>query len=249
MLTEIKVDPKNIVYPKHAIDYKAFKEKFRKDEENELCSLEKFYATRKLIEQGYSRIFVNAKIILPTTNEDEKIILTDVCGELDGHITIAFCESTQLTKELYNKLKVVGSIENISVILLHTFKEDLNTLIQWFSEYFQSGKFSYERVPWLSDELEEVFDDALNLITLLGNRTRVKMLLPLLKKSRRKRHFRMRINPKLVYANISTLMIHGIVDEYTKNEYALTPIGRQILCEYLAFIQKVKKTLEKDDRR
>lgn len=244
MLPRIQATPRNIVYPKQAIDYKAFKEKFVKDEENELYSLERFYAIRSLIEQDCSRIFVNANITTPTTKEKKQTIPTDVCGEFDDHIVIAFCETAQPTRELYEKLKLLGSMKDVAVILFYPFTADTNTLMQWFPEYFDSGKFAVEQVPWLSDELESVFEDALELVTLIGNRTRVKMLLPLLKESRKKSHFRTRVNPKLVYANISTLMAHRLVDEFAKDEYALTPIGRQILCEYLAFIQKVKKTLE-----
>jgi predicted transcriptional regulator len=90
-----------------------------------------------------------------------------------------------------------------------------------------------------SDALEE----ALSLLVFLGNRTRVKMLLPLLRHPGRKRHFRMQINPKLVYANLSTLKARKLIDELSEDEFALTSIGSQIFGEYLTFVQKVRRLL------
>ncbi|MDQ1279283.1 MAG: hypothetical protein QG670_543 [Thermoproteota archaeon] len=248
MLPKILATPKNVVQPKQVLDYKAFKERFIKDSDSELSTIERFYAVRSLIEQDCPRILVNAKLTVSTKTK-KKIITTDVCGEFDNHIVVAFCETSQPTRELHEKLKLIDSMENVATLLFYPLTVDTHILMQWFSEDFDSGKIAIEEVPWLSDEFG-IFEEALELITLIGNRTRVKMLLPLLRESRKKSQFRIHVNPKLVYENISTLMEHRLVDEPEKDEYALTPIGRQILCEYLAFIQKVKKTLEtQSDRR
>ena len=244
MPLQILSTPRNIVHPKQAIDYEAFKERFVKDGDSELSTIERFYAVRSLIEQDCPRIFVNASITVSTIKGNEETIATDICGEFDDHIVVAFCETGQPTRELHEKLKLVDTMDNVAVLLFYPFTVDTHMLMQWFSEDFDSGKMAVEEIPWLCGELEDVFKEALEIITLIGNRTRVKMLLPLLRESKKKSHFRTRVNPKLVYENISTLMEHRLVDESAKDEYALTPIGRQILCEYLAFIQKVKKTLE-----
>ena len=74
------------------------------------------------------------------------------------------------------------------------------------------------------------------------------MLLPLLQETKRKGEYRARINPKLVYANIANLIEHNLLHELTRNEYTLTPIGKQILGEYLAFIQRIKRTIKEFER-
>ena len=86
------------------------------------------------------------------------------------------------------------------------------------------------------------------VINLFCNETRVKMLLPLLKQTKRKKEYRIRINPKLVYENIANLMEHNVLRELSSNEYTLTPIGKQILGEYLTFMQRIKKTLREFER-
>ena len=96
--------------------------------------------------------------------------------------------------------------------------------------------------------MEDTFQEAMEYINLLCNETRVRMLLPLLKETRRKGEYRARINPKLVYENIANLIEHNLLDEFSRNEYTLTPVGKQILGEYLAFIQRVKRTIKEFER-
>lgn len=241
---EIEVTPRNIVHPKQVIDYNAFKEKFRKKGESELRTFEKFFAVRQLIEQGCSKMFVDPTLVTTDVYGNKQVILSDVCGECDDRIEAIFCETEQPTKKLLEKLELASSLKNLNVHLLYPFNMDAASLIQLFPKNFESGQFSIEQISWLSDELDGVIEDALELVTLLGNRTRVRMLLPLLEEPRKKSHFRKRVNPKLVYENISTLMSHKLVAEFTEDEYELTPIGRQIMGEYLAFLQKIKKILE-----
>ena len=107
-----------------------------------------------------------------------------------------------------------------------------------------AAKVSIEQVPWLDTDLETAFQEAMEFIGLLCNETRVKMLLPLLKQTRKKKDYRVRINPKLVYENIANLMEHNFLHELSSNEYALSPIGKQILGEYLTFIQRIKYALK-----
>ena len=244
MLIQIEATPGNIVHPKQAIDYNAFKEKFKKKGESELLTFEKFYAVRQLIEQGCSRMFVDADIITTDIEGNKQIISSDVCGERDDRIEAVFCETTQPTNKLHEKLELASSSKKVKIHLLYPFNVDAASLIQLFPKNFESGQFAIEQISWLNDELEGALEDTLELVTLLGNRTRVRMLLPLLKEPRKKSHFRMRVNPKLVYENISRLISHKLVTEFTEDEYELTPIGRQIMGEYLAFLQKIKKILE-----
>ena len=245
MKLQVETKSNSLVQPKQTIDYKAFEDKFRKSKETELQTFEKFYAVRHLLEQGCSRIFVDVSLITSVGNGDKQILLSaDVCGENDGEILVAFCETMRPTKRLIEKLETLAAAENARAVVLYPFTIDTTNLIQRFPSLFETGKFTLEQVSWLNDESEDVFKNALDLVTLLGNRTRVRMLLPLLSEPRRKSHFRMHVNPKLVYENISMLMSHRLVEELVENEYDLTPIGKQVMGEYLAFLHKVKKILE-----
>jgi len=69
----------------------------------------------------------------------------------------------------------------------------------------ERGKATLEVLGWFGDTFEETFRETLGLIELLGNETRMRMLAPLLEKSGAKKEYRTRINPKLVYHNISAL--------------------------------------------
>jgi len=248
MTLQIEAKARNMVHPKQTIDYRAFEEKFRRDQDNELQTFEKFYAVRNLIEQGYSKMFVNVSLTVPDRGKKRQTILSaDVCGESDDYVTVVFCETLPPTKELIEKLRAITTAENVKALIVYPFTIDATTLAQLFPEQFRSGQFIVEQVSWLNDEPEDIFENALDLVTLLGNRTRVRMLLPLLRESRRKSQFRMHVNPKLVYENISMLMSHRLVEEFTENEYNLTPIGRQIMGEYLAFLHTVQKILEKQE--
>jgi predicted transcriptional regulator len=81
---------------------------------------------------------------------------------------------------------------------------------------------------------------------VLTNETRVKMLLPLLEQPQGKRHFREDINPKLIYENVPLLQTHKLIDELSDDLYGLTTMGKMILGEYLAFVEKVRHLLEQE---
>ena len=80
---------------------------------------------------------------------------------------------------------------------------------------------------------------------VLCNETRVKMLLPLLEHPQGKKNFREEINPKLIYENVPLLRTHKLIDELSNDLYDLTPMGKTILGEYLAFVEKVRDLLKK----
>jgi hypothetical protein len=242
---QVEANAESLVHPMQIIDYKAFEEKFGKTGETELQTFEKFYAVRHLLEQGCFRIFVDASLITSEGDVNKQIILpADACGKKNNEVIVAFCETELPTKTLIKKLKILAIAENTRAVVLFPFTIDATELIQPFSSLFKSRRFTLEQVSWLNDESEEDFKNALDLVMVLGNRTRVKMLLPLLSEPRRKSHFRMHVNPKLVYENISMLVSHNLVEELVENEYDLTPIGKQVMGEYLAFLHKVKKILE-----
>ena len=43
-------------------------------------------------------------------------------------------------------------------------------------------------------------------------------------------------------------MERKLIDELTDDEYALTSVGREILSEYLTFLENVKKIIETVDK-
>jgi predicted transcriptional regulator len=71
----------------------------------------------------------------------------------------------------------------------------------------------------------------------------MRMLAPLLERSGAKRDYRTRINPKLVYHNISALSDAGLLDENVEGAYDLSEFGKTILAEFLTFLEKARKTL------
>ena len=244
---QLKTKATNEVQFRHILNYRLFKEELSERGESELRFLEKFYATRLLIERGCNKIYVNATLATSSPTDKRNGVKVDVCGIHDTGVTLAFCETTQPTFTLRNKLNWLAASKEVQILLLYPFTIDASTILDYLPPE-TAGRCSIEQVPWLDDTLENAFQEAMDVINLLCNETRVKMLLPLLKQSRRKREYRVRINPKLVYENIANLMEHNVLHELSSNEYTLTPIGKQILGEYLTFMQRIKKTLREFER-
>jgi DNA-binding transcriptional ArsR family regulator len=105
------------------------------------------------------------------------------------------------------------------------------------------GKIQIETLGWFDDALEQTLQQTLRTIELLVNETRMRMLAPLLQKSALKRDFRARINPKLVYHNLTALSEAGIVDEPVEGTFELSQLGKTVLPEFIAFLEKTRKTL------
>jgi len=229
----------------HIMDYGTFKERFGLHSgETELHMLEKFYAAHFLAEQGFSRMYVEATLqCVPRVRQDETLY-ADVCGEDNDEFTIVFCETTPPSTTLYEGLKLVNAAENSRAFLLYPFKVNVDVLADRFPEAFESGKIMVEQFCWLDSGLEEAFREALELMDLLANETRVRMLMPLLERPYRKGYYRREINPKLVYENISSLLTRGLINELPEDEYQLSSVGRRILCEYITFLERVKRVLE-----
>ncbi len=244
---QLKTDSEKEVQFSHILNYQLFKEEFGEGGETELLSLEKFYATRVLVESGCSKIFVNATLLAQSSSGERDEMIVDVFGVRDEGFILAFCETAQPTLSLHEKLKFPASIDNVKIVLLYPFTVDVSEVLELVPPEV-AIKVSIEQVPWLEDELERGFQKAMEFIGMLCNETRVKMLLPLLKQTKRKGEYRTRINPKLVYENIASLVEHDFLHEISRNEYTLTPIGSQILAEYLTFVQRIKKTLKEFER-
>ncbi len=236
----------NEVQLRHIVNYQAFKEAFTRKNESEVRLLEKFCAARHLIETGCSQIFINTILRLSPSNNALYNLPVDVCGIQDNDFILAFCQTTAPYTDR-EKLALLASIHNVRIVLLYPFTADPTTIRQHIPPQ-HADKITIERIPWIDDKIEAAFQEAIELINLLTNQTRVKMLIPLLKQTRSKGEYRLRINPKLVYENLDNLLERNLLHELPRNEYTLTPIGKQILGEYLTFIQRIKNTLRTNKR-
>jgi len=92
-------------------------------------------------------------------------------------------------------------------------------------------------------DLEEVFEEALELLDIFESSTRTRMLLSMYKGPCNKSYFRSLINPKLVYENLEILQERELVEELSDGTFDLTEIGKRLLREYLQFLQNLRRTI------
>ncbi len=235
---------KRRVLPIHVVNYTAFREDFHTpDDENELHLLEKFHVARELSQRSHVDTFVRPVLYDPEKHAHR--VTADLAAVEGDTLTIVFCETRAPDDALLKDLEVVDEAENSQAIVVYPSKVNSDPIDSKFREAFESGKFMIERLSWRDRGLERTFRDTLELMELLCNETRVKMLLPLLEAPQGKRNFREGINPKLIYENVPLLRAHKLIDELSDDLYDLTPIGKTILGEYLAFIEKVRDLMEK----
>jgi len=228
--------------PLHVVDYAAFKHKFGvREDESELHSLEKFHAARSLVEEGYDETYVDATLRPVPTQRVRGLIFTDVCGKRDDELTLVFCETVPPTEQTYAGLEVVEKADNARAVLLYPFAVNAEAVAKRFPRAVEAGRITITRVGWLNHGLESAFREALDLLDLLSNETRVRMLMPLLESRREKRQYRAEINPKLVYENLRAFLEREIIDEISDGQYELTNFGKHVLCEYLTFIERLRK--------
>lgn len=243
---KLQTKAENEVQLRHIVNYQAFKDAFNKQNETEIQLLEKFCAVRLLIDKGCQQIFINASLHIPNTVDALQNLHVDVYGSRGSEFILAFCNTTTPLVDR-EKLALLASIQNVKIVLLYPFTTN-PTIIRHHIPQKYSDKIIIEQIPWIDDEIEDSFQEAIEFINLLTNQTRVKMLIPLLKQTRSKGEYRLRINPKLVYENLDNLLERNLLHELSRNEYTLTPIGKQILGEYLTFIQRIKNTLRTNKR-
>lgn len=233
------------VLPVHILDYMAFRNAFGSQEDKtELHILEKYQAARWMIQQGLQNTLVSAT--LRTVPETGHRLNVDVCGIDKEHLDLVFCETGPADENLFQSLELVDDSENSNAILLFPSKIDTAEIAARFPEAVESGKFAIQRLLWRERGLDRTFRQALEIMDLLGNETRFRMLMPLLERPHGKRHYRAEINPKLVYENVTSLLTHRIIDELDDDTYGLTPVGKQIFCEYMAFVERVRRVLEEN---
>jgi hypothetical protein len=233
---------KRRVLPMHVVNYTAFRDDFRtRENESELHLLEKFHAARVLSQDGDVDTFIDPVLYDPEKHSHR--VTADLAGVEEGNLTAVFCETEPPGESLIRNLELLDEAENSKAVVVYPFKVDPGQIDAKFRESINNGKFMIEHLNWSDRSLERAFREALELMDLLCNETRVKMLLPLLEKPQGKKHFREEINPKLIYENVPLLRTHKLIDELSDDLYDLTPIGKTILCEYLAFVEKVRRLL------
>ncbi len=235
------------VLPQHIVDYEAFKLRFGRDpRESGLHLLEKYHAARSLIENGCMETFVESTLLRVPRSRDPlgNWVVADVCGKLDDELKVVFCETAPPTEQLYRDLGILAKASNARAIVLYPFSIDPTVIGKDFQDEVASGKLTIERVCWLDSRLEEPFREAIDILDLLSNETRIRMLLQLLERPRGKKQYRVEINPKLVYENLSSFLANRLISESLDNQYELSPLGRRLLAEYLTFLEKVKRALE-----
>jgi len=223
----------------------AFRDAFGSETgETELHMLEKFQAARSMIQRGLRDTFVSAT--LRTIPETDRRLNVDVCGIDRDNLNLVFCETGPVDENLLRRLELVEDAENANAVLLFPSRIDTSEIGDRFPEAVESGKFEVQRLPCRERALDRTFREALEIMDLLGNETRVRMLVPLLERPHGKRHYRIETNPKLVYENVTSLLTHRIIDELDDDTYGLTAVGRQIFCEYMAFLERVRRVLEEN---
>jgi len=231
----------------HVVNYTAFREDFHtQGEESELHLLEKFHAARILSQQGDVETFVDP--ILVDSEQRSQRLTADLAGVKEETVTAVFCETKPPDEALLKELQLIDGAENSKTVIVYPFKVVSESISTKFPRAVESGRLVIERLNWRDKGLEKAFRQTLELMDLLCNETRVKMLLPLLEHPQGKKNFREEINPKLIYENVPLLRTHKLIDQLSDDLYDLTPMGKTILGEYLAFVEKVRDLLEKAAR-
>ncbi len=238
---------KRRVLPMHVLHYTAFRDDFRtKEDESELHLLEKFHAARFLFQQAGVDTFIDPVLFDP--EEHSHRLTADLAGVDGGKLTAVFCETQPPGQSLIRDLEMLDEAENSRAVVVYPFKVNPGPIDERFHDAVSAGKFVIEHLNWGDRGLERAFREVLELMDLLTNETRVKMLLPLLEHPQGKKHFREEINPKLIYENVPLLRTHKMIDELSDDLYDLTPMGKTILCEYLAFVEKVRHLIREGEK-
>lgn len=232
-----------MVHGNDAVNYSVFKSRFWQEGEDEQCLLGKYYIVRKLLSMGCTTPFLDA---IYRFGRPERKVKVDVYGRCSHEALIGLCQSGATRGQLYRKLAYISSAP-ARVIVMLPFTEPVRRLKERFPLEFSTGKFTVSFIPDANEDLTGFFKDALEITSILANRTRMQILLPLLLEPTKKSLYRGKINPKLVYENLPILISRGLVRETGKNTYTLTRIGDRVLAEYLRFLEEVRKTLESSE--
>lgn len=239
MLTLKKSRQTQRVSPEDVLDYETFARKHENPTTNELRQFERFHSARQLIAQEMDT-YLDANVASERLSEG---MTPDVCGVRNGALTAVFCQTDGIDKSLERSIETINKSTNATAIVLLPRELDQLALAAPVRIAINKGKAIIETLGWFDDTLETTFRETLSLIELLGNETRMRMLAPLLERAEAKKNFRSRINPKLVYHNISALSDAGLLDENSEGTYELSQFGKTVLAEFITFLERTRKTL------
>lgn len=229
------------VSPHDVLDYGVFSRHYRDPgDSNELRVFEKFHAARLLMREGMEA-YLNAGII---GDDDVTTLEADVCGTKSDRITVVFCATGEPDESTWRAARTINSSQNARAVILSPRELDAATIQRQVPGGLESGKVRLEVLGWFDDTLEETFQQTLRIIDLLVNETRMKMLAPLFQKSGAKKEYRAKINPKLVYHNLTALSAAGLLDEPLTGTYELSQFGKTVLAEFITFLEKTRRTLD-----
>ncbi|HEX4919222.1 MAG TPA: hypothetical protein VFV92_00595, partial [Candidatus Bathyarchaeia archaeon] len=203
------------VLPQSTLDFELFRaETATSSESSTAKTFEKFMVSGELVRDGYETF------LDPILRSDDtgSTFEADVCGVKGSEITVAFCPSGTITQNEWNAIRQVVKSSNAKALIL-TPREISRNEIDHELPARLSDKVRIETIGWFEDTLERTLQDTLRTIELLVNETRMRMVAPLLHKSAMKRDLRARINPKLVYHNLSALSDAGLVEEPVEGTY------------------------------
>ena len=229
------------IRPGDIMNYGVFRRKFRKDEnEFELQLAQRFHAARILFERGNDHVYIQVPLRTEGKPSRSLKITADVCGVASDDLTVVFCETSPPSDELLEKLRLVEEASNARALIMYPFSAGLPRIKA------EHKKLDVARVPWLDEQMDSAFRQVIEMVELFANQTRVRMLTPLLEKGFKKRDYRRVINPKLLYENLASLLESGIINESEDEKYRLTQFGSDLLGEYLAFLERVRRVIERE---
>jgi len=197
-------------------------------------------ASRMLLSNGFDT-YLNPVM---RRDDDNSTIVADLCGIKKEEIIVAFCSASLPEETVWNSIRLISQSQNARSLILSPEEIAPDLIEEEAPGALNRGKVQVETLGWFDDTLEQTLQQTLRTVELLVNETRMRMLAPLLQKSALKREFRARINPKLVYHNLTALSEAGIVDEPVEGTYELSQLGKTVLPEFIAFLEKTRKTLD-----
>jgi len=177
-------------------------------------------------------------------DDGDSIVEADIAGVKNGEIIVAFCSASLPEDSVWRSVRLISQSQNARSLILSPEEISLDLIEEEVPRSLDTGKLQIETLGWFEDTLEQTLQQTLRTIELLVNETRMRMLAPLLQKSALTREFRARINPKLVYHNLTALSEAGIVDEPVEGTFQLSQLGKTVLPEFIAFLEKTRKTLD-----
>ncbi len=201
---------------------------------------EKFHAARLLLEQGFDA-YLDVKV---AADDVSSTIQADACGVKNDRMMLVFCTTTQPDDSIWQAVKTINRSENSQAVILSPEELDRATMRKEILDGLDRSKLRLETLGWFNDTVNETFQRTLRLVELMVNETRMRMLAPLFQKSGIKKEYRAKINPKLVYHNLTALSEAGLVDEPLEGTYELSPFGKTVMAEFIAFLEKTRRTLD-----